>query len=289
MLILGITTIASSNEISPIISAAHDPIDIDGNDELDAWAIVNSPGTDGLSWATAHVIGDYEIAVSGATYGIKIWNIDRYLIIRNCDVSNVQAYYGIYLVSCQNVKIIDCHVHDNTGTGWEGTGIRVGSSSYIIISDNTVERNRFGIAIFNSENCTISNNIAENNIDGFDLIGSDNNDVVGNTAKNNLCGIYLSNSDYNNISGNTVTNHDSNGIYLEFRCDNNEIYNNIVCNNEPNNITEEAQNNNNIYDNTCPLPAVPGYLSIIIISVIGLVLVPLIIIVSRKRIRKKKI
>jgi parallel beta-helix repeat protein len=267
----------------PKTSVPFSPIELDGNAALDAWAIINSPGTDGLSWATAHVIENYEIDASGTDYGIRITNTDRYLIIRNCDVSNAPTLNGIHLTTCQNVKITECYSHDNGDMG-----IRVAASSYIIISDNTVRRTYLGIVLLNSENCTISNNIATNNWDGFDLVSCININVSGNTAKNNECGIYIGNSDNNTISGNTVSsNANYGGIYLESRCEYNEVYDNIVCNNKPFNILDEGQNNN-IYNNTftCPESEIPGYP---LIWIIGFVVISLAITSIKVSIKNKKL
>ena len=100
----------------PNSSVAFTPIEIDGNTELDAWAAVNSPGTDGLSWGNAHIIENYEIDATGTNFGISITNTDRYLIIRNCDVSNA-LFDGISISSCQNIEITACDFHDNTNSG----------------------------------------------------------------------------------------------------------------------------------------------------------------------------
>jgi parallel beta-helix repeat protein len=266
------------------LNTSDPPIDIDGNPALDAWAAINSPGTDGLSWNTAHVIENYEIDAAGVGSGIKITNTDRYLIIRNCEVSNAQAW-GLTILICQNVKITECYVHDNTVRG-----ISASTSSNLIISDNTARRNDAGIVLQNLETSFVSNNIAKDNLDGFELLYCFNVTISGNTANNNdWTGIFISNSDNNTISDNTVSGNDEHGgIYLDDDCEYNEVYDNIVCDNNPFDILDEGQNNN-IYNNTftCPKPeAIPGYP---LIGIIGFVVICLVIISVKVSIDNKKL
>jgi len=262
----------------PKSSVVFSPFEIDGNAELDTWAITNSPDTDGLSWTTAHVIEDYEIDASSATYGIRIMNTNKCLIIRNCEVS-MASRDGIALMMCENVKIMDCNLYDN-----EQCGLRLASSSDLVVSDNVARRNTFGFNSQGSNHCNITKNIAENNnIDGFDFLGSNNMNVIGNTAKNSECGIYLANSDSNTISDNKISSMTSNGIYLRADCDNNEVFNNRMCDNEPENVVDLGTNNN-IYDNTCSSAGIPGYnlIGLIGFAVISIVGTSIIISVKKK-------
>jgi hypothetical protein len=88
--------------LKPFSAEIHSKIYIDGNSALDAFC--SGDGTDGLSWASAHVIEDYEIDAGGSGSGIYISNTDRYLIIRNCTLSNS----GISIWSCSNIKVMNC-------------------------------------------------------------------------------------------------------------------------------------------------------------------------------------
>ena len=61
--------------------ASHEPIQIDGNNELESFCAGN--WTDGLSWATAFKIENYSMT-RGEDSGISIKNTDKFLIINNC-------------------------------------------------------------------------------------------------------------------------------------------------------------------------------------------------------------
>ena len=50
--------------VSPVAAEVHSPISINGDAELTAFCAGND--TDGLSWATAHMIKDYEINAGGS-------------------------------------------------------------------------------------------------------------------------------------------------------------------------------------------------------------------------------
>ena len=103
-------TLISEKEIINLPKSAepHGPIMIDGNAELDAFCAGN--GTLGTSWATAHVIKDYDIDAGEIGGAIVLRNIDRYLVIQNCTAVNSGTLVwdldaGIELDNCANVNI----------------------------------------------------------------------------------------------------------------------------------------------------------------------------------------
>jgi len=118
---------------NPSTSVSHAPILINNNTELDTFCF--GQGTDGLSWATAHVIEDYEINAGGSGAALFIQNTDLFLIIRNITATNAGASVdaGIVLKNCTNVKITNCTTYSN---GIHGISLQQTSNS--IILDNWI-------------------------------------------------------------------------------------------------------------------------------------------------------
>ena len=87
----------------------HASIEIDGNAELDAFCDGN--GTSG-NVTHPHIIENIEIKSDGAQNGFKLSNTDRYLIIRNVNISEffqTSDSRGLYLINCEYVTIEDSH------------------------------------------------------------------------------------------------------------------------------------------------------------------------------------
>lgn len=271
----------------PAVSMSHSRIAINGNGELDTFC--SGQGTDGLSWATAHVIENFEIDVGGSHTGILIVNTDAFLIIRNCTVINAQITHpieygvGIRVEGCNNINITNCNTNNNY---W---GIIIITSAYISVSDNIATNNYRGIIVSCSNHITISDNIASHNSDGGIMIvvttdvDGDSNTISGNNAMyNGKHGIVLKNSNYNTISGNNASHNAFNGIamqesggnqisgnnisynlnygvLLNAYSDNNQIYQNILCDNTKGDISDLGEDND-IHDNEgCPMAEIPGY------------------------------
>jgi parallel beta-helix repeat protein len=132
-----------------------------------------------------------------------------------------------------------------------------------------------------SQNVLVTENNIRNTLNGVFILDSSHINITSNTIINlGGAGILLEDADSNRISSNKVSNADNYGIMILPDCSNNEIFNNCLQNCAPEDIMDMGSNNN-IYDNTCP--AVPGYLSIIIVSVVSIVSVLLVITVKRKR------
>jgi parallel beta-helix repeat protein len=239
--------------ISPLGAEVHSTILIVGNAELAAFCAGN--GTDGSSWAAAHVIKDYEIDAEASGCAIEIRDTTLFVIIQNCTVTNSEDDNdaGIFLDNCTNVKITGCNSSFNPVYG-----IHLYDSHDCIISENNVSDNVFGIYLFESSNNTISgNNASHHTEDGIYLNNNcDNNTISENNATDNGIGIHLGTtsrnntisgnnasyntycgisfydfSDSNTISGNTACNNTVYGIYLT-ECDNNTISRNVVNGNE---------------------------------------------------------
>lgn len=249
----------------PVAATEHAKIRIYGNAELDAFC--SEKGTDGLSWATAHVIENYEIDAGDSGSGIWLVNTDRFLIIRNIVAINsgYSTYEGgITLITVKNVKIIKCDVNNNAD----------------------------GLVLYESVNINISDNIAMyNDQRGIWLVDISNNNIIsGNNASHNgRHGILLRLSEYNTISGNNASYNGGYGVSLNFMSHNNEIYENVFCDNIEG-AYEDKGKNNDIRDNYgCPgNPDGEGTFLIIIIStVLGVIatviIVSTIIIIRRRR------
>jgi len=192
--------------ISPLTAEVHDPIFIVGNTELIAFCADN--GKDGLSWATAYVIKDYEIDAGASGSVIEISDTTLYLIIQNCTVTNSGSAgidAGISLDNCMNVKITECNVSNNNN------GLYLFNSNNNSISGNLVSDNNYGIILYlNCDNNTLSEN-----------------DVSYNTWS----GIYLETGcNYNTISGNNVS-YNFRGLYFEENIEDNTIWMNYISNN----------------------------------------------------------
>ena len=189
IILIGNLLNTSNTSIVPEVMIEHSPIYINGNVELDDFC----NGSDGLSWATAHVIKNFIIDANATGSGIEILNTDRYLIIKNCYINNsgdsgyTSTYdSGIELHNCANVKITNCLSYDN----YYGISLSDNSQDIEISYNNLNYNNHYGIYLENSnDNTIIGNNISFN--DGI----SD-------------CGIFLRSSDSNTISYNNVTFND---------------------------------------------------------------------------------
>ncbi|MHA1717403.1 MAG: PKD domain-containing protein [Promethearchaeota archaeon] len=171
-------------------SVSHSPIFINGDSELDAFCAGN--GTDGLTPATAHVIENYEIDGSGLDTPIHIRSTTRYLIIRNCTLSNSGTGVfdaGIRLYHCQNVKIVDCVISTcNFGIFFDGC------------TNNTIENVSVSGSFYDGIYFDLSSN--------FNTI---NNSIIDGNSR---FGIFISSSENNSLVGNNVTMNGDNGIHL---------------------------------------------------------------------------
>lgn len=245
--------------ISPLTAEVHSEISIIGDTALDDFCDGN--GTDGSSWANAHVIKDYVIDAGASGSAIEISDVTLYLIIQNCTVTNsgsggIDA--GIKLQNCMNVRITGCnssnnnlgfYLYESSNNSLLGNnvsnndyGIRLSVCSNNFISGNNVSYNSWsGIYLEQSSNNTLSgNNVSK--ITNFGIIlntNCDNNTIWGNNASYNVYGIYIEESDNNFISENYASYNDY-GIYLYYNCDNNTLSGNDASYNELNGIWLET-------------------------------------------------
>ena len=164
--------------------------------------------------------------------GIHIENTSVPFVIRNCTVHNCSDH-GIYIENAKNGTINESDVYGN-----DLKGIRMVNSSYMLVDNNSVYDNEesYGIDVYmktmpylDSHNITISNNTIERNLYGIELFGLNctirDNNVLNNTAY----GIYVMAND-SKIYNNNITNSSDYGVKLY-----NSARNYVYCNNFTNN------------------------------------------------------
>ncbi len=216
----------------------HPSINIDGNAELDAFCSGN--GTSG-NITHPYVIENLEIKSDGAQNGFKLSNTNRYLIIRNVNISEFYQSsnsIGIFLNNCVYVTIDDCHFYNNSiGMQFENV-----TNSHIIDSSGSINRYN-GINFENCHNNTLYNTVVfenglkENEENGMNLISSNNNTIEYCLFIENWGhGLYLQDSFYNVVFDTQfILNHKD--CFFIF--------------NDP-------EGTNQFYDNTCRKRSIPG-------------------------------
>jgi parallel beta-helix repeat protein len=144
-------------------------------------------------------------------------------------VKNIQMkhfFYSIKLRNSSNITIYGNKIIENH------FGVDVSdSSSFNIISGNTLTSNNMSIHLYYSEyNVVSGNTITKNNDFTIALSGSSHNIISGNTLTNNdaFC-IYLSGSSNNTIFGNNITNNER-GIKIYNSVGNMISHNNLINN-----------------------------------------------------------
>ena len=168
-------------------------------------------------------------AASAEDY-IEVWNstyyehvtVNKQLTIYSRDGANVTIVDGggsdkCFYVTANNVTISGFTVQNGA------SGIRVDSSLFVRMVNNSVLFNGYGIYLYYS----------------------DYNEVIGSDASDNDYGIYLDHSDHNAITENTVRFSKYDGIPLYYYCDFNEIRNNTVNSNKRHGIYMASRNTNN--------------------------------------------
>lgn len=213
--------------------------------------------------------------IEDETYpSIKISNISKYVIIRNCTLTYVDRPISISLTAPDSITIINNTLIFSTNP-YEGSniGISVHYSDGIIIKDNIVGGYAWAIHFNGSPNCLIDNNtifnsaiaglciefnspyatISNNTI--FDckkaMRFDDSNFLLieNNHCFNNTMGIVMTSfsdcysSGYCTIRYNLLENHQSYGIlisgfYDQDFCTNNLIYLNTFLDNNPNGTSQ---------------------------------------------------
>ncbi len=159
-------------------SGTHNPLELNGNDEVDAFFALN--GTTGLSSANAHTIDGFGVDTCETGYGIKIINSNRFITIKNSafmsGILNVKNGTGILLKNCGNITIDNCEINENN------KGIVLDQCSSITIQESDIiDNTESGIWTVHSDNNIISqNNISLNGEKGLLLERSNNCTISDN-------------------------------------------------------------------------------------------------------------
>jgi len=133
--------------------SAHSTIYLNGNAAVDAFCSGN--GTDGLTPATAHRIVNFSIDAANVTSCINITNVNRYLVIENCYLSDAyinasSVLYGIQISNCSNLIIDNCSFFDNF------YGINVISSYHLDFANISMIQHMRAMFVKNSTDIAIS-------------------------------------------------------------------------------------------------------------------------------------
>ncbi|MCG3221655.1 MAG: right-handed parallel beta-helix repeat-containing protein, partial [Candidatus Heimdallarchaeota archaeon] len=143
-----------------------------------------------------------------------------YFIIRNSFFAN-NPFNAIYI---ESIAPGTARIYNNTCVGHSTEGIRIESSDYVEVLNNTFLDNKIGIGLYDSNYCEIDNNqlFKAQRISGKDpayfvglvLKNSNFTTITNNFIKNTLSGMELENSNNCTITGNLVTRTYTIGIYL---------------------------------------------------------------------------
>lgn len=166
--------------------------------------------------------------------------------IQNCNLSH-NKLYGIYIhENSKNIHISNNEIRSNTIAG-----VYLNQTGYIVIEENSIIENTYGLNFEKAHNNEIKENeIMNNNEIGIFLTSQSKwNTIADNTIKNNIeTGIKTtSDSSYNNISKNNII---ENGYGIELSASPScTIAENTIKNNENDGIYSVNNNMNKIKNN----------------------------------------
>jgi hypothetical protein len=247
------------------VQAYHSSIYINGNSELDAFCSGN--GTSGNS-THPYVISNFEITFDGPQNGIKIENIDRYLVFQNVNVSD---YYqssnsrGMYFINVSHLTIDACHSYNNS------YGIVFQNVNFSSIIDTSASINKENGIIFNQCHnnsmynvAVFENGLKENKGNGMNLISSNYN-VIDYCLfiENQGDGLLLQESFHNEV------------FDTQFLLNKGECY---IIQNDP-------EKTNNFHDNICKKRSIPG-IPVSILFIISIATVISLVIITRRTEKK---
>ncbi|MHA1684437.1 MAG: NosD domain-containing protein, partial [Promethearchaeota archaeon] len=233
----------------PLVSSegVFEPFLIDGNTELDYFC--NSSGTDGLSWATAHVIDGLKISAGSGSYGISIKNTDRYLVISNSTITHAVKNIGdagIVLYSCENINLTRNKLLGNS------RGINIQVCDNLTLSDNNISENSYyGNHIDNSNNISIIGDLYGNNGDsGVYMSSVVDSNLTSIRANNNIKnGIVISGGHDNYLNDSAIIENHETGLYIS-GAGYNVFYNNTFEGNEEVGIDIDQADRNTFLNNS---------------------------------------
>lgn len=167
-----------------IIYLVHEPIVISSNSDF---TLVNGVsggnGSENNPWIIENlsIISSLYVNTEGGVgrYCVFMQDTTDYFIIRNCNISNYSALYGIYMFNVSNC----------------------------IIENNVIEKNYYyGIGFLGSTNIHIKNNIVNQHIEGMCIISSADVKIINNSFSSNIIRDIASMFNENvNITGNNFS------------------------------------------------------------------------------------
>ena len=168
---------------------------------------------------------------------------------RSTTIIDGSNYGTVVYISANDVYVSGFTIR-YSGLYIDDNGIRLDSSSNIVISGNVITNNTWGIWLEQASNNAIRENIIANSSDTGIYLGASNNNIVSsNIIVNNTYGMWLERSSTNDtIRGNIVTDNWRNGISLAKTADSNIVCDNIITENEDG--IHLFSDFNSIYENT---------------------------------------
>nr|MDO8113903.1 NosD domain-containing protein [Candidatus Sigynarchaeota archaeon] len=221
------------------------PVFINSNSELATFCTGNGTGTEG----DPYVIKDLQINSVGATGAcLYINNTNTYVKIKNC---TFQGAIGVNQVGiCVNhssyVTVTNCTVQNNN------MGIVIAWSNNILVNASNASFNIYaGIGVTNTTACNVTSNIVRNNsVYAIGVASSSTVLISANDATDvGIAGIIFSEVSGSTITGNTaISSNASYGISLIFS-NNNEVDGNAVSDSRQAGIMLNDADDNNITAN----------------------------------------
>jgi parallel beta-helix repeat protein len=149
------------------------------------------------------------------------------ITIKNCVIENF--YYGIKVGESSDVKITDNTI---SKCGWAAINLGPSATKNTISGNTIMNSDLHGIRLDSSSENTISGNNVENSGNGISLYESSNNNIVSKNILDkgyNSFGIHVAKSSSSNtLSENTISGYTYNGILLHDSANNNIISDNQV-------------------------------------------------------------
>jgi parallel beta-helix repeat protein len=177
--------------------------------------------------------GDTIFVHNGTYYENVVINKTVTLIGENKDftIINGNGTGNVVEVAVDNASIRGFTIMRSGDLPYSGVFVKPLSLGNVIITNNIIIGNSYGIYLSLSNNNNVSNNLISNNVYGIGLTSCSNNLIFGNTILSNINdGIYLLTSFSNYISYNVILYNQLTGISLYNSADN-IVYGNIISNN----------------------------------------------------------
>jgi parallel beta-helix repeat protein len=230
------------------------------NNRLENNTLLNSGQYGFFSWESSNSSVNNNVLNSGLVfYGSLFAHFDQVSIDNNLVNGKPFIYWRdkiggsvpqggaqVFVFNSSDVNITDQDLSS------EAVGIITAFSSNLIIQNNTVRDNRWGMLLLsNTNNSLIINNTATNNLGGIQLWGAHHNLATNNNAKNNTYdGFVLDASENNTLMNNSMTINGQSGFDVFNSYNNTFTYNNLTNNSFYGiNLDIPSQNNQIFFNN----------------------------------------